>query len=172
MIPRLYIDGPLHLGLPTPLSAEQVHYLKNVLRRGEGDELRLFNGRDGEFAATIVEIKKKMGAAHVGEQTREQEAEPDLRQGGWVYTLVTSNGRAHLLDKQATWRNGRWGPVWVPSVNSPPPPSRLTSRTSLLDAMRPGSAASLSEASAGAGRGSGAASPSPSLSGLQLSVVV
>ncbi|MAW81678.1 MAG: 16S rRNA (uracil(1498)-N(3))-methyltransferase [Parvularcula sp.] len=78
MIPRLYIDGPLHLGLPTPLSAEQVHYLKNVLRRGEGDELRLFNGRDGEFAATIVEIKKKMGAAHVGEQTREQEAEPDL----------------------------------------------------------------------------------------------
>ena len=93
---------------------------------------------------------------------RIKEAEPDLRQGGWVYTLVTSNGRAHLLDKQATWRNGRWGPVWVPSVNSSPPPSRLTSRTSLLDAMRPGSAASLSEASAGAGRGSGAASPSPS----------
>ncbi|WP_428406985.1 16S rRNA (uracil(1498)-N(3))-methyltransferase [Hyphococcus sp.] len=78
MIPRLYIDGPLHSGLPAPLSAEQAHYLKNVLRRAEGDELRLFNGKDGEFAAKIVELKKKMGAAQVGERTREQEAEPDL----------------------------------------------------------------------------------------------
>ncbi len=78
MIPRLYIDGPLHSGLPAPLSADQVHYLKNVLRRSEGDELRLFNGRDGEFAAKIVELKKKMGAAQVGEKIREQEAEPDL----------------------------------------------------------------------------------------------
>ncbi|MCK5747501.1 MAG: 16S rRNA (uracil(1498)-N(3))-methyltransferase [Oricola sp.] len=78
MIPRLYIDGPLHSGLPAPLSAEQAHYLKNVLRRNEGDELRLFNGKDGEFAARIVELKKKMGAAQIGERTREQEAEPDL----------------------------------------------------------------------------------------------
>lgn len=78
MIPRLYIDAPLHSGVPAPLSAEQAHYLKNVLRRNEGDELRLFNGRDGEFAARIVELKKKMGAAQVGERTREQEAEPDL----------------------------------------------------------------------------------------------
>lgn len=78
MIPRLYIDGPLHSGLPAPLTAEQVHYLKNVLRRAEGDALRLFNGKDGEFAAKIIELKKKMGAAQVGEKTREQEAEPDL----------------------------------------------------------------------------------------------
>lgn len=78
MIPRLYIDGPLHSGLPAPLSAEQAHYLKNVLRRAEGDELRLFNGKDGEFAATIAELRKKAGAVHVGEKTREQEAEPDL----------------------------------------------------------------------------------------------
>ncbi|MHA7871785.1 MAG: 16S rRNA (uracil(1498)-N(3))-methyltransferase [Hyphococcus sp.] len=78
MIPRLYIDGPLHPGLPAPLTAEQAHYLKNVLRRAEGDDVRLFNGKDGEFAAQIVALKKKMGAAQVKEQTRAQEAEPDL----------------------------------------------------------------------------------------------
>ena len=78
MIPRLYIDGPLHSGLPAPLTAEQAHYLKNVLRRNEGDEVRLFNGKDGEFAARILELKKKFGAAEVGEQTRAQAAEPDL----------------------------------------------------------------------------------------------
>lgn len=78
MIPRLYIDGPLYAGLPAPLTAEQAHYLKNVLRRTEGDELRLFNGKDGEFAARIVELKKKGGAAQVSERTREQASEPDL----------------------------------------------------------------------------------------------
>ena len=78
MIPRLYINSPLQSGAAAPLSAEQAHYLKNVLRRAEGDELRLFNGRDGEFAARIVELKKKAGAAQVGEKTREQTAEPDL----------------------------------------------------------------------------------------------
>ncbi len=78
MIPRLYIDAPLHAGLPAPLSAEQAHYLKNVLRRREGDAVRLFNGRDGEFAGTIAELGKKAGAVQLGEKTREQEAEPDL----------------------------------------------------------------------------------------------
>lgn len=78
MTPRLYIDGPLHAGLPAPLTAEQSHYLKNVLRRNEGDEVRLFNGRDGEFAARIAELKKKGGAAQVTEKTREQASEPDL----------------------------------------------------------------------------------------------
>ncbi len=78
MIPRLYISGPIHAGLPAPLTGEQAHYLKNVLRRVEGDELRLFNGKDGEFAATIAELKKKSGAAQVTQQTREQQAEPDL----------------------------------------------------------------------------------------------
>ena len=78
MTPRLYIDGPLHAGLPAPLSAEQAHYLKNVLRRAEGDALLLFNGKDGEFAATIAELKKKSGAAQVTHKTRDQVAEPDL----------------------------------------------------------------------------------------------
>ena len=90
MTPRLYIDGPLHSGLPAPLTAEQAHYLKNVLRRTEGDDVRLFNGRDGEFAARILELKKKRGAVQVMEQTRQQEGEPDI-------TLDDSN-RAIDLD--------------------------------------------------------------------------
>ncbi|MEZ5892022.1 MAG: 16S rRNA (uracil(1498)-N(3))-methyltransferase [Parvularculaceae bacterium] len=78
MIPRLYIDAPLASAAAAPLSAEQAHYLGNVLRRAAGDALRLFNGRDGEFSATIVEMKKKGGVAVIGEQTRAQINEPDL----------------------------------------------------------------------------------------------
>lgn len=78
MIPRLFIDMDIAAGMTAPLSVAQVHYLKNVLRRSVGDELRLFNGRDGEFGAEITELKKRDGIAEVKEQTRKQDAEADL----------------------------------------------------------------------------------------------
>ncbi len=97
MIPRLYIDGPLHAGLPAPLTGDQVHYLKNVLRRQEGDEVRLFNGKDGEFAARIAELKKKTGAVQVGEKTREQEDEPDLV----LYFAPVKRGALEIIVQKA-----------------------------------------------------------------------
>jgi len=78
MIPRLYINADLSTGVAAALTAEQAHYLKNVLRREAGDTLLLFNGRDGEFEAEIAELKKKGGLAVVNQKTREQEKEPDL----------------------------------------------------------------------------------------------
>lgn len=78
MTPRLFIDAPLEAGAAAPLSAEQAHYLKNVLRREAGAAVLVFNGRDGEFAGEIVELKKKGGLAALGAQTRAQEAGPDL----------------------------------------------------------------------------------------------
>ncbi|WDI32506.1 16S rRNA (uracil(1498)-N(3))-methyltransferase [Hyphococcus flavus] len=78
MIPRLYIDAPLEAGAAAPLDNAQAHYLKNVLRRNEGDEVRLFNGRDGEFTGEIAELKKKGGLVALKEQTRAQTSEPDI----------------------------------------------------------------------------------------------
>lgn len=78
MIPRLYIDALLETGAAAPLDGPQAHYLKNVLRRSAGDEVRLFNGQDGEFAAEIAELRKKGGVAAVRERTRVQETGPDL----------------------------------------------------------------------------------------------
>lgn len=97
MIPRLYIDGPLQPGAAAPLAAEQAHYLKNVLRRNEGDEVRLFNGKDGEFAARILELKKKAGAAHVIERTREQSREPDLA----LYFAPVKRGALEVIVQKA-----------------------------------------------------------------------
>ncbi len=78
MTPRLYISAALKAGAAAPLSQAQAHYLKNVLRRSEGDALLLFNGRDGEFACDIVELKKKAGLVAVKVQTRKHETGPDL----------------------------------------------------------------------------------------------
>ena len=98
MIPRLYIDAPLTPGGAAALTGEQAHYLKNVLRREAGAPLRLFNGRDGEFAAEIVQLAKKGGAAAIGERTREQEAEPDLA----LFFAPVKRGPLEMIVQKAT----------------------------------------------------------------------
>ena len=61
-LPRLYVDAPLKDGDSLPLSVDHAHYLRNVMRKSKGDQLRLFNGRDGEALATLSDISKKAGA--------------------------------------------------------------------------------------------------------------
>lgn len=68
--PRLYVDQPLATGQPAAFTQAQAHYLKNVLRRERGDNVRLFNPRDGEWLAEISALDKKSGAAHCIEQRR------------------------------------------------------------------------------------------------------
>lgn len=51
---------------------EQAHYLKNVLRKNEGDYVRLFNGRGGEWLCALVNIGKKSALAEPKEQIRVQ----------------------------------------------------------------------------------------------------
>lgn len=71
-LPRLYVDAPIEKGRVVPLSVDQAHYFKTVLRRQDGDQVRIFNGRDGEFLCTLQEMTKKGGLACAERQTREQ----------------------------------------------------------------------------------------------------
>lgn len=70
-LPRLYVDAELREGLEIPLSADQMHYLKNVLRRAPGDLVRLFNGKDGEWAGTLT-LDKKTARVRLTIQLRHQ----------------------------------------------------------------------------------------------------
>lgn len=72
--PRLYTAAALKPGQAVALADSQAHYLKNVLRGKPGDALRLFNGRDGEWAAEIVSLDKKGGALKLVEQIKKQPA--------------------------------------------------------------------------------------------------
>ena len=67
---RLYVDQDLAAGAAIPLRHDQTHYLVNVMRQGEGATVHLFNGRDGEWAATLVEARKKVWAARVDSLVR------------------------------------------------------------------------------------------------------
>jgi 16S rRNA (uracil1498-N3)-methyltransferase len=68
------------------------------MRRGDGAPLLLFNGRDGEWRATLAPRGKKAAAAAVGERTREQAAEPDL----WLCFAPIKRARIDTIAEKAT----------------------------------------------------------------------
>jgi 16S rRNA (uracil1498-N3)-methyltransferase len=76
--PRLHVDASLEAGARLALDAARTNYLANVLRRQPGDMVLVFNGRDGEWRATIAPGSRKSVALTIMEQTREQTAPADL----------------------------------------------------------------------------------------------
>ncbi|HAT26886.1 MAG TPA: 16S rRNA (uracil(1498)-N(3))-methyltransferase [Gammaproteobacteria bacterium] len=57
-IPRVYTNAQLEADSLLSLSAEVSHYLCHVLRLVVAGAVHLFNGRDGEFAGEIIQIRK------------------------------------------------------------------------------------------------------------------
>ncbi|NBU54069.1 MAG: 16S rRNA (uracil(1498)-N(3))-methyltransferase [Proteobacteria bacterium] len=56
---RIYLDKKLNLDLDFILEKEDAHYLMNVMRLREGDNVFLFNSKDGEFKGEIISSDKK-----------------------------------------------------------------------------------------------------------------
>src|SRR5512146_2425512 len=75
---RLFVKSKLAASAEVELDSAQAHYLGNVLRLREGEEILLFNGKDGEWCASLAAIGKKRAHAVVSHQTRPQERGPDL----------------------------------------------------------------------------------------------
>ncbi|MHA1108884.1 MAG: 16S rRNA (uracil(1498)-N(3))-methyltransferase [Alphaproteobacteria bacterium] len=75
---RLFVDGALAAGEGFELNAAQAHYLEHVLRMKRGGEIYLFNGRDGEWRASIDGMRRKSCTVLITEQVRGQEAGADL----------------------------------------------------------------------------------------------
>ena len=76
--PRLYVEPSLAEGGRIALWPEQANYLLNVLRLREGARVLVFNGRDGEFAASVAGATRKGAALAIGAREREQEFARDI----------------------------------------------------------------------------------------------
>ncbi len=93
---RLYVENPLEAGSTLTLAKEQSHYLAQVLRRREGDMVRLFNGMDGEWRAVIAYMGKKEVTLQLEERLRMQVREPDL----WlVFAPVKHDALGFIVEK-------------------------------------------------------------------------
>ena len=75
--PRLFVDAALAPGETVALERSQSNYLGNVLRLAAGESILVFNGRDGEWQASIAGRKRPDSLAIIA-QTRPQDGLPDL----------------------------------------------------------------------------------------------
>lgn len=75
--PRFFIDAPLRAGTSCLLPEEAAHHAVHVLRVRTGEEITLFNGRGGEYAARVAAVERLRLTADVLEH-RAIEREPPL----------------------------------------------------------------------------------------------
>jgi 16S rRNA (uracil1498-N3)-methyltransferase len=113
---RLFVESDLTAGATIPMRHDQAHYLTNVMRQGEGAAIHLFNGRDGEWRATLVEPRKKVWAARVNERLRPWSPGPDLD----LIVAVVKRGRLEtIVEKAAELGARRVIPVLTERTNAP-----------------------------------------------------
>lgn len=154
---RLFIDHPLAAGQAVPLDAAQAHYLSGVMRLRAGDEIAVFNGRDGAWRARIEAANKRGGILLALDQTAPQRDPPDLwllfapikkARTDFIVEKATELGVARILPVQTDFTNServrqdrlqahaveaaeQCGGTYVPAVED------LTSLTRLLDGWDP-----------------------------------
>lgn len=95
--PRLYVAPDLVEGGEVVLDGDQAHYLTRVLRLGAGDTVRVFNGRHGEFAATLAGSTKSTATLALAERGREQTGVPDL----WLLFAPLKKARTDFVVEKA-----------------------------------------------------------------------
>jgi 16S rRNA (uracil1498-N3)-methyltransferase len=112
---RLFIDHPLAEGQGIPLNPDQAHYLASVMRQGPGDEILVFNGRDGEWLARIDRLAKRNGDLLAMRQTAPQLDPPDL----WLIFAPIKKARTDfIVEKAAEMGAARILPVQTDHTNA------------------------------------------------------
>lgn len=78
MPPRLFVASDLVKNGFAALDEAQAKYLTRVLRLGRGDRVRVFNGRDGEWAAELDTVEGRTVLLKALAPLRDQATTPDL----------------------------------------------------------------------------------------------
>ncbi|MEO1197898.1 MAG: 16S rRNA (uracil(1498)-N(3))-methyltransferase [Pseudomonadota bacterium] len=157
-VPRVHITSDLAQDAELELDERARHYLTNVLRKAVGDQVRLFNGRDGEWLADFTEVGKRLASVRLMERLSEQATPPDVlycfallkhARQDYMAQKATELGAAVLqpiitertiaqrvkterLQANAVEAAEQCGVLWVPEVRAP------VSLAVLLDAWEPG----------------------------------
>jgi 16S rRNA (uracil1498-N3)-methyltransferase len=105
---RLFLRSGLAAGMRIPLDRGQANYLVNVLRMGEGGEILVFNGRDGEWRAKLAAEGRRAHVLDIGEETRTQPAGPDLQ---YLFAPLKQARLDYMVGKAVEMGAGRLRPV-------------------------------------------------------------
>lgn len=110
---RLFVDDALAADQPFEASKDHFHYMTNVLRMGEDDAVLLFNGRDGEWRATLSFPTRKRLVLTPVEQTRPQPAPSDLH---YLFAPLKVGRLDYLVQKAVEMGAGVLQPVMTQHV--------------------------------------------------------
>jgi 16S rRNA (uracil1498-N3)-methyltransferase len=93
---RIYLNKKLELDLDLVLEKEDAHYLKNVMRLREGDNVLLFNSLDGEFEGKIISSDNNNTKVKLISKTKNisKQAKVSL-----VFSLIKSSKLDYLIQK-------------------------------------------------------------------------
>jgi 16S rRNA (uracil1498-N3)-methyltransferase len=95
---RLHVEADLTAGASVEATEGQAHYLGGVMRRGVGDTVRLFNGRDGEWESRIATLSRGRASFAAEIQVRPQSGDADL----WLMFAVLKRDTTDLVVQKAT----------------------------------------------------------------------
>ncbi len=95
---RLFVDDALRKGECIALRGMQCHYLVHVMRIKAGDKIALFNGKDGEWQASVEQASKSNCVLDVDDQLRPQGSES----GPWLAFAPLKKTRTQFVVEKAT----------------------------------------------------------------------
>ncbi|MBO9193158.1 16S rRNA (uracil(1498)-N(3))-methyltransferase [Rhizobium sp. 16-449-1b] len=110
---RLFVAAPLSKGVAAEATPDQYNYLANVLRMGDGAEILVFNGRDGEWKAKLSLPTRKRIMMVPEEQTRPQPAPSDLH---YLFAPLKVGRLDYLVQKAVEMGAGVLQPVMTQHV--------------------------------------------------------
>ncbi len=96
--PRLYVDAELSEGAEIRLDGGHAHYLLKVMRIKEGQPVKLFDNRTGEYLAHVTMLGKRDLILLIDGKTRERENVPDL----WLLAAPVKKDRYNWIAEKAT----------------------------------------------------------------------
>jgi 16S rRNA (uracil1498-N3)-methyltransferase len=105
--PRLYVEAALAEGANVALDRPQAHYLGTVLRLKPGSRVLVFNGRDGEWGATLA-MSKRAAVLAVEAKTRPQTSPADLH---YLFAPLKAARLDYMVQKAVEMGVSRLQPV-------------------------------------------------------------
>jgi 16S rRNA (uracil1498-N3)-methyltransferase len=107
---RLFVDVPLAQGTLLEPSPAQCHYILTVMRRQSGDNIVLFNGRDGEWLAVVEPVERRRCRLAIADRLRPQRAEPGP---ALLFAPLKRIRQEFLIEKATELGVARFEPVFT-----------------------------------------------------------
>ena len=109
--PRLHLDVHLRPHAHLQLPKETTHLLRNVLRCSVGEPCRVFNGRDGEWGATIAELSKRGAVLELAAERLREPPPPDEPAPRLLFGVLKNRQLPLLVEKATELGVGTLQPV-------------------------------------------------------------